>query len=709
MRDHARDGAAQGAPDQAHKKPPTKRGATLGALQGAVGNRAVAQLLAAGAPTVQRSTPTPTEAANSHDADKVSDVPAEAWSSASVSNEDRRNGVLAMLAKTIMFPWNDTTVARILNSYPDRTKMTALDIDVVRRASERGSIKGPELSQYSSLANEFDITVAERARQNVAANLTSLDEMSKQYGLGREAEGGASGIPSAMDELQMTAGRVADARRILAELRTVQVGWKPLDPNLPVLPSDKPELFDPLNRPDPRLNYGGTDQRIVPWDKVKESWDAVEFQVAKMMAANPALYVLAATPALDQRLQRDDDRLQYGKSALGGFDTAPPDQAKRELTAAHDKAKAALLKVQGEVGLPGDPITRSNVDTGSMDELGLRVSEYPRFDSPFARWATRDWQTKQQTHRERIASIIDFGTAVLLVGATIGTMGGAAAVAAGLTGVAAVGAVASAGVRISNAVNLENKSTAGFDPKNKLTSDAKVMSAELDAAIGTATAILAIVAAAKGLSKLGGLFRSSSVAEDLARLDKLRAGKATEVVRTSIRETGVLSTSQQAGFENQVDRLLKYLPAGCEEALEVEKVSDLLRKGLVPNVKGSLWRPDLKGVRRRLTIEDLKTMDKSGKRFYTSRTGNLDAVMNRPVQPTTLPPELRANATAPEGVYFWATLEGLDYGPYCFVVDAEELGYVRNPKPGEFISDASYGTGTGAWFHIDDLRTARGK
>lgn len=717
-RDHARAGAPA-APGQQLRHPtparsqgragPLSRGQVTW-LQAAAGNAAVAQRL-----TVQRDAtpPTPAQAAASGDADTVSDVPAAAWSGA--ENVDRRNAVLAMLRKSFMFPWNDTTVATILNSYPDRESMKDQDIEVLRRAADRGSIRGGELYRYTLLANDFDLTVNERARQNVAKNLDELAEMAKKYGIGREAEGGASGVASSMDELQLAAGRVADARAVQAELRKVPVGKKPLDPQAPFLPSNDLVLFDPDAQPI-ALGPGGASSviatpsaggsGIVPWEQVKRAHDAVELQTGKLMAGNPALYVLAAAPALDQRLRTDTERLQFGRSALAGFDTLGPDQAKKELTAAHERARTALLKVQAEIGMPGEPVDRSRIDTGSMDELGMNVAHYPRFDTPFARWVTQHHLAAQVTRKERIANIIDAATAVILVGATVGTMGGAAAAAVALGGAAAVAGVASAGTRWSNADDLRTKQAAGFNPEDKLTSDAKVASAELEAVLATATSILAVVAAAKGLGALG-LFRRSSVADDLVRLNTLSSRRAAEVVATSVRETGPLATAQGAGLGNDVYALHKYLVPGSPEAAEVLKVAELISHGLMPGVEGGLWRPELAGARQRATLNQLKEWDGSKRILLTHRTTNLEAVMNGTLEPMELPPNLRANPMAPNGVYFVSSLEGMNYGPYCFTIELDQIGMHTTPKPGEFVARGSFPPSVGHWFHIDDLAAAR--
>ncbi len=509
--------------------------------------------------------PTPAEAVDSKDPDKVSDVPIEAWSGA--SNSVRRRAVMVMLSKKIMFPWNDTTVARILNAYPDRASMEAEDIDAVKAAAARGSISGAELTGYLTLVRGFEREVGKRARENVGKNLDELDEMGKKYGIGRDAEGGASGIPSAMDKLQMAAAKVADARHYQLELTRIQVGWQPLEGSAGLLPSGKPLYFNPTEEPRDPVAGGFSmtqddtlKQGIPPYSRVKSVFDNLDMQIGKIMSANPALYLLASTPGLDQRFAAADDRLHFGRSAMAGFDTTSPEQAKKELANAHRRATNNLRTVKTKLGEDEESNT---VDVASLDALGLRVAQSAQYSTPFARWATVHSVERAKTRKEEISAFIDFATAVLLVGATIGTLGGAAAVAAVLTGGAAVGAVASAGVKFSNATDLQATGNAGIRPEDKLTSAAKVSAAELDAAIGIAIALLSAIAAAKGLKFLSVFRSSSTVVEDLARLDKLSADRAAKVVRQSVLEVGPVQTAETAG--KKVEDLFRYLEPGSPE------------------------------------------------------------------------------------------------------------------------------------------------
>ncbi len=532
-------------------------------------------------------TPTPHDAAMSGDSDKVIDVPAAAWASA--TDSDRRMAIMAMVNKVWMWGSNRQVIVAIINSYPDLDKLQAADIDVIRRAVERGAVDGPELTRYRAITDDYQAAVIEHARLNVQRNLVELEEMAKKYGIGREPEGGASGVPTAMDELQLAAGKLTDARSAQAQLRKIQVGFKPM-PNDPagIIPSSDPLQFDPDAQP-LRAQFGASgdfarnpktgvailsqQQGMVEWSRVKESWDNLEIRIGRTLAANPALYILAATPALDQRMAFNDDHLKMGKGALSGIETTTPDQAKKELVNAHTRSKDALTKVQEKLGSPGDPVMRNQVEVASLDELGLHVADTPRFATPYAKWAATNWLTKQQTSKERISSIIDFATAVVLIGATVATAGGAAAAAAILAGAATAGAVASAGVKFSNAADLRSTADAGIRPEDRMTSEVKASSAELEAGIATAAALLAFAASIKAITGVvGTVFRAASTAEDLALI---RSGgaitplKATEAVQKSIREVGVLATAQEAGYGQDVSKLLQHLPADGAEAKQV--------------------------------------------------------------------------------------------------------------------------------------------
>ena len=465
-------------------------------------------------PLVQRKT-APAAAAASGDPDQVSDVDAGDWASA--TNEDRRKAVFAMLSKSFMFPWNDTTVRTILNSYPDRDTMSDGDIAAVKAAVARGSVKGGELKGYLTVSRDFEHVVIKQAHANVVTNLGELEEMAKKYGLGgQEAEGGASGIPSAMEELQMAAGRVADARHVQRTLRKIKVGYKPAEGSGGLLPSSEAFSFDPAAAP---VSMGAIQMGpdMVEWSKVKSVYDQLDVAIGTIMSANPALYLLAATPALDQRLLNDDDRLNFGKTALADFETAPDISAHKELEHSYTEMKTKLTTVKAK--LEEDP---PGIDAVSLDAVGLRVASTPRFDSPFAQWATHNYVEVNKDTKEQISTFLNFAAAVLLIGATIGTMGGAAAAAAVLAGGATAATVASAGVTVANAADLNLTAGTGIRPEDRLTSQAKASWADLDATLAVAAALLAAIPALKFL-----LFRrASSVAEDLIKLEKLSEGRA---------------------------------------------------------------------------------------------------------------------------------------------------------------------------------------
>jgi hypothetical protein len=570
---------------------------------------------------IQRSpAPTPTEAADSSDPDKVSAVEDAAWANA--SNRDRRRAIHVLLSKSIMFSWNDATVVRIINSYPDRDAMEKEDVAAIEAAVARGSVHGGELTGYWPLVRSFERVVIDRARSNVKGNLVQLDEMAKKFGLGREAEGGASGTPSALDNLQMVAGRVADVRHFQIELRRVQIGWKPIGGSAGLLPSNEPVRFDPDRPPAGPAAAGALTlpsdlaQGIMPWSDVKRVYDTLDVQVGKILSANPALYLLAATPALDQRLISNDDRLHFGRSALAGFETTSSEQAHKELLNAHQRATQNLRNVQAKLG---DSAETNTIDVASLDALGLRVAQLPSFSSPFAHWATTHAVETAKTRKEQISAFLDFATAAMLVGATIGTLGGAAVAVAVLTGASAAGAIASAGVKLSNAADLKATADAGIRPEDRLTSQAKVSAAELEAAIATAIAILSAVAVAKGIKGVVGLGfrRAASTADDLRRLGELSPARAAKVVQQSIREVGVVQTAEQAGFGNDVYQLYRYLPEGSPEAPLVLETALQLRQ---QTAKAALSEPSFLG--RRVTPTD---------RNYTGWHGN-----------TVTPTQLRA-------------------------------------------------------------------
>jgi uncharacterized protein DUF4157 len=543
--------------------PATTASAAVGELRPTVVQRQAAT--AASAPAGDA---TAAAAVASGDPDKVSDVPAEAWKS--VTNADRRGAVLVMLSKRVMFPWNDTTVRNIINSYPEREQMDAADIDVIKRTVQRGSVSAPEVTGYRRIADDFDLAVEEHAGTNVKRNLELLEEIAKKYGLDREQEGGASGIPTPMDELQEAAAQVADAKFLLRQLRKIPVGHKPMEGSQGFLPSPDLQLFDPDVPPSEHLGATPEDEPAMqPWSKLKTANEVVELAIGKVMSANPALYLLAATPALRQQINPNDEHLQFTKTALADFESSSPEQAKKDLLNSYRKSKEKLEAVQGKV-------EKHELDVGSLDALGLKVRETPRFSGAFAKWVTQDHLEHETTKKEQIAAFMDFATAALLIGAVVGTAGGALAAAAILGAAATATTFGSAGVRLSNAADVNLTSSAGVKPEDRMTSSARANAAELQAAVAAVIAILSIGSAAN-LLKLA-FRRSSTVVLDLANLSKLPHEQAAKAVTQSIREVGVAQTLAESGLKD-ADALLKYLPAESSEYAKVTEYIETINAG----------------------------------------------------------------------------------------------------------------------------------
>jgi hypothetical protein len=534
----------------------------LADLQQAVGNRAVSRLIAqrSARPIVQRRV-SPTDAASSGDPDKVSDVAVSDWAGA--SNSDRRRSIYALLSKSVMFPWNDSTVRAIVNSY-DRASMEETDLAAIRAVVKRGSMSPFAVSGFAAVATELDQAVRVMARANISSNLHILEDLEKQFGVDRPQEGGASGIPSAMDKLKAAAERVADARHVQYQLRKVPVAVGVMAGSAGLLPSGQRIMFDPDHQPIERSEaFPGPQPGNVPYDQVKAAHDTVEAAIARTMSANPALYILGATVTLFPKYKANDDHLRWDQSALAGFTSLGPDKQKKELENAVRQKKADLLRVQGKI---------DDIDVGGLDAVGLRIQQSPRFDSPFRKWAAAAHLEEEKTSKERLATFLDFATAVLLVGATIGTAGGAAAAAALLGGAATAAGVVSAGVKVSNASDLGQASKANVRPEDQLTSPVRVSGAEIDAAISAAVAILSIASAVKLL----GIFRrTSSVVLDIKNLRGLPAQDATRVVSQSIREVGVAQTLAESGMT--IDELKVFLPSGSAELIALEEMAGLTK------------------------------------------------------------------------------------------------------------------------------------
>ena len=651
-------------------------------LQRTAGNRAVTALIQrdwlpalGGFPAKPK--PTPSAAVQSGDPDQISDVNPRDWAAA--QNADRRRAIHIMLDNTMFMAFwsDDKVVLNIANSYPDRDSMTDDDIAAIKKAIKRGSIKGRELTGYFKLTREFEAKVEARAGENVKNNLEKLDKIAKQYGIGREAEGGASGIPTAMDKLQEAAGKVADARHLQFKLREIPVGRKvegllPTGPVINFDPNSPPEALGPAQP--------GETSGMARWTDVKRAHDKLEAAIGKTMTANPALHLLAATPALDQRLAHKDDRLHFGKTALAGFETAPGQLAKRELDNAHAKMKSKLELVR-------DKLKAHKIDPLSLDALGFQIAATDRYANPFARWAMEDAVESYKSDKEKISTFLDIGAAIALVGATIGTAGGALAISAVLAG-------ASAGVKLSHAADLKETAEAGVAPEDRMTSEVKVSAADLEAAIAVAVAVLSVLPIAKGL-----LFRrAASAGEELLKLRTLSPAElknppkwAKDAVLQSIREVGVVQTAETAGLK--IENLGAYLESGTPE-YELWQAAVVLRGG--PSAGAA-------SVRRRLSVQEIRSMKERGVKVLTHRSYEGDVIANQTIKPTGT-----TNPNAPRVVWFGEGFEGFGYGDHCMIIefDAVKPLYPNANSPGEWFTTTEIAAERGYWAKIEDVRAA---
>jgi hypothetical protein len=512
-------------------------------LQRLAGNQAVQRLYTSA--DVEGSPENIRTAVDSGDFDKITDI--KSWVNA--DPKDRSKAAERLLQKGTLMPWNDRALTAIWAAYGEG--IVNLDDDQVKlleRCVDRGSVSARKLSRYVPIVVDFEKGVHDKALTNLDKNLAWTRKETARLGIsGGKDDATAEQSTERIQELQMLAGEVNEAKAFLRQLRQVKVGFKP-NPNVPLLPGDQPIRFDPANKPSPPPNGFPATQvdknaGMMPWGEVNKPYTQISLRIADIMTKNASLGVLMATkglyPEFDDEKDPEKAPLRFDKNALAGFETLDAKRAKEQLTKSFESLTESVTNTM-------NMIEDDKIEPMSLDALGLRVANSAPYNTPFAKWACRNELKTVKSSKENAALLLGTVSGLLFVAAQIATLGGATAVMAVLAGAGLATAGGAAALTASEAVNLAEANRASIGENDKLVSDAKVASAELQAAIAIGAAVLAAIGVAAGE-----LFRPRPDLFQLANLSQLEESAAVPLVKHAIKEVGAAETAARAGIHPQ--------------------------------------------------------------------------------------------------------------------------------------------------------------
>ena len=235
------------------------------------------------------------------------------------SEDDGLARVRILLAQRWVGPFNELEIERIWDSFGPRV----LDVAERHRALWDESVKhGAELDEIPAVR-----AVQARFRDDVQALARAMlrrnegKVQAEMMALGIEERGkvnpAGSLIPEDMQadylaELQERAGDLVAARRALAALRNVPVGFRAVDGNhatrwvIATFDPTRPPLFDPESEIVPEHVRGSVEMRS--WDEAMQHHRQLAQVIASVSGESPALYATVA--------REDDDRL--ADMATGG-------------------------------------------------------------------------------------------------------------------------------------------------------------------------------------------------------------------------------------------------------------------------------------------------------------------------------------------------------------------------------------------------------
>jgi hypothetical protein len=269
-------------------------------------------------------------------------------------------------------------------------------------------------------------------------------------------------------------------------------------------------------------------------------------------------------PQFDDERDPDKKSLQFDKNALAGFETLDAKRAREQLTKSFESLTESLTNTM-------NMIEDDEIEPMSLDSLGLRVASAAPYNLPFSKWACQHELKEVKSSKENASLALTTVGALLFVAAEIATLGGATAVMAVLAGAGLAATGGAAALSASEAMNLAEANRASIGENDKLVSDAKVASAELQAAIAIGATVLAAIGFAAGA-----LFKPRPDLFQLANLSRLEETEAATLVRHAIKEVGAAETAARAGIHP--NRLLKYVAAGSAEEKAIQELLETVAK-----------------------------------------------------------------------------------------------------------------------------------
>jgi hypothetical protein len=578
-------GAGMGAPTvptllrQLSRRPPEERAAGVADLNGRMGNRRLARMIALDGPVLARreidepADPTPADeaAAAANDAEALTKAiqTKELGDIKAVSNfgpatqGERIEFITVILDQGWVGPEDEAALERIWNSFGKGI------VEVVNNSSDLWDLcvdRGMDPSNIAAvrpLRGQFEADVKALAKGYMAMNLEyATEQMTRLNVNGQKSESPTAEMEEsiAIEEIQELARGAEELLAAKDRMRGLHVGYRQVfqgDHEYEVQAHFDPET-------PPTYSSGGPEDEKAPhdWKTVKEQWDLADAAIAGITAQNPTVFAA---------MSQDRDDLK----ALGEKDPK--------------EAKAVAAKVLGELH-KNITATIPKIDTGDLDWMDLKPIHQQLFGG---RKGPSGVEWNQQLPKSVAGDVVgDHESAEFWVSLGLGTASAALFIVAsiatgGLATAALLGGLAvGSGTAAKSWENYEDLATAAAGTateETRLISEGQVDAARIQAILDTIFAVLDL-GQAVGIYK--GIRAGAKLAEALAKNSAeavLESGMkeggeaAAKAIERSVAELGAEATARKTG--KTADELLALLPADSAAAKRIQAARGLIEAG----------------------------------------------------------------------------------------------------------------------------------
>jgi hypothetical protein len=407
------------------------------------------------------------------------------------SEDERLARVRALLTQGWVGPLDEAEIERIWDSFGPRV----LDVAERHRALwdqciERGAELGA-LPAVRAVQARFRADVQARAREILRRNEAHV--RAEMMALGIEDSGAVNPAGSLISEdmqadylaeLQERAGDLVAARRALAALRKVPVGFRAVDGNhatrwVPeTFDPSQPPLFGPSSEFVPAHVRGSAEMRS--WDEVMQHHQRLAQVVALLSGDSPALYATVA--------REDDDRLS--DMATGG-----PAAGRQAMAASLRELLANIRATIPKIG--GDLDDRDLVPLHQRLFAGEPGASGTSWSRPMHQWAARAMLAEHESRAFWLTLGLGTLAAAAFVVAELATMGTATFFLAAGVGVGAGGALAGRGWEQWG--DLDTAANASASDDGQIVTRGQADAAFTSAVIDSAFAFLDLIPAAQAV------------------------------------------------------------------------------------------------------------------------------------------------------------------------------------------------------------------